>query len=481
MTLSLRYSAVSDVGRLRKNNQDSGYAGARLLVVADGMGGAPAGDVASAETVLAFRPLDDEAPGDLVEALAGAVRSANERVAARIQADPSVEGMGTTVTAVLFDGEQMALAHLGDSRGYRLRDGELAPLTNDHTLVQGLVDAGRLTEEEARHHPHRSMILRVVDDAPDSTADITLLDPRPGDRLLLCSDGLTGVVSEASIAEVLADGTPDSAALELTELALRAGGPDNITCIVADIVDDDTAGGASPGSEDSTAAAGGMLLVGAAAEQPRGPLGPHETSVRADTGELPAVTAADDDVDPEELRYAPRPPRRFQWLRRLAVLAVVCALLYGVGWVAYDWTQRQYYVGTFGDGVAIYQGVQVDVPGIELSSVYAPADLVLTSLPEYARERVTRGIKAGSLPDAEATLEELRSLAAQCADAARAAAAPTASAAPDASATQSPARTPGATPKSAPPTPSPTMPTVSPRPTTGTTSPCAGVTAEAAQ
>ena len=159
----------------------------------------------------------------------------------------------------------------------------------------------------------------------------------------------------------------------------------------------------------------------------------------------------------------------------------MCALLYGVGWVAYDWTQRQYYVGTFGDGVAIYQGVQVDVPGIELSSVYAPADLVLTALPEYARERVTRGIKAGSLPDAEATLEELRSLAAQCADAARAAAAPTASAAPDASATQSPARTPGATPKSAPPTPSPTMPTVSPRPTTGTTSPCAGVTAEAAQ
>jgi len=239
MPLSLRYSAVSDVGRLRKNNQDSGYAGARLLVVADGMGGAPAGDVASAETVLAFRPLDDEAPGDLVEALAGAVRSANERVAARIQADPSVEGMGTTVTAVLFDGEQMALAHLGDSRGYRLRDGELAPLTNDHTLVQGLVDAGRLTEEEARHHPHRSMILRVVDGAPDSTADITLLDPRPGDRLLLCSDGLTGVVSEASIAEVLADGTPDSAALELTELALRAGGPDNITCIVADVVDID--------------------------------------------------------------------------------------------------------------------------------------------------------------------------------------------------------------------------------------------------
>ena len=480
MTLSLRYSAVSDVGMLRKNNQDSGYAGPRLLVVADGMGGAPAGDVASAETVLAFRPLDDEVPGDLVEALAGAVRAANERIAARIQADPSVEGMGTTVTAVLFDGEQMALAHLGDSRGYRLRDGELAPLTNDHTLVQGLIDAGRLSEEEARYHPHRSMIMRVVDGARDSTADITLLDPRPGDRLLLCSDGLTGVVSEAAIAEVLADGTPDSAALELTDLALRAGGPDNITCIVADIVDEDAAGGSQADEDQAAAASGGMLLVGAAAEQPRGPLGTQASSVRADTGELPAVT--DDDVDPEELRYAPRPPRRFQWLRRLAVLAVVCALVYGAGRIAYDWTQRQYYVGTLGDGVAIFQGVQVDVPGIELSRVHAPADLVLTSLPEYARERVTRGIEAGSLPDAEATLDELRSLAAQCAAAARAAAKPTASARPSASATRSPAptRTPTSSPRP-PPTPSPTIATVSPSPTPGTASPCAGVSAEAAQ
>ena len=407
MTLALRYSAISDVGRLRKNNQDSGYAGERLLVVADGMGGAPAGDVASAETVRAFRPLDDAEPEDLREALADAVRAANAALAAVIAADPRLDGMGTTVTAVLFDGEQMALAHLGDSRGYRLRDGELTQLTADHTLVQGLVDAGRLTEEAARYHPHRSMILRVVDGAPDSEADITLLDPRPGDRLLLCSDGLSGVVEDADIAAVMSDGTPDSVAVELTQRALEGGGPDNITCVVADVVDD---------TGDVPPNASRMLLVGAAAEQPRSPLGDATITPRADTGELPAVT---DDVDPEELRYAPRAPRRFRWLRRLVVVALVLGLLYAGGRVAYDWSQSQYYVGANGETVAIYRGVPADLPVIDLSDVYAPADdVALTALPEYARERVTGGIESNSLSDAEATVEELRTLAEQCAAAA---------------------------------------------------------------
>jgi PPM family protein phosphatase len=371
------------------------------------MGGAPAGDVASAAAVQAFRPLDDTTPQDVREALAGAVRAANAEVASIIAADPRLDGMGTTVTAILFDGEQMALAHLGDSRGYLLRDGELTQLTHDHTLVQGLVDAGRLTEEAARYHPHRSMILRVVDGGQDSEADITLLDPRPGDRLLLCSDGLSGVVEDAEIAAVMSDGTPDWVAVELTQRALEGGGPDNITCVVADVVED--IGDLSPNASR-------MLLVGAAAEQPRSPLGDPHSAPRADTGELPAVT---DEVDPEELRYAPRPPRRFRWLRRLVVVAVVLGLLYAGGRVAYDWSQRQYYVGAFGETVAIYRGVRADLPGIDLSNVYAAADdVALTALPEYARERVNGGIESNSLSDAEATVEELRTLAEQCAAAA---------------------------------------------------------------
>src|SRR5262245_23462518 len=155
MNLALRYAATSDVGRGRKNDQDSGFASEHLLVVADGMGGAAAGDIASAETVQVMRRLHGAHPDDMLGALAGAVQRANDRLGEIVEEDPSVEGMGTTVTAMMFDGDVMGLAHIGDSRAYLLRDGHLQQLTQDHTFVQGLVDEGRITEDEARTHPHR--------------------------------------------------------------------------------------------------------------------------------------------------------------------------------------------------------------------------------------------------------------------------------------------------------------------------------------
>ena len=402
MTLSLRYSAISDVGRVRKNNQDSGYAGKHLLVVADGMGGAPAGDVASAAAVQTLRRLDDATPQDVLEALASAIQRANERISELVEDDPRIDGMGTTLTAALFDGNHLGLAHIGDSRAYLLRDGELSQLTADHTFVQTLIDEGTLSAEEARSHPHRSLMLRVLDGKGDSDPDLTVYEMQPGDRLLLCSDGLPGFVDDESIAKVMADGTPDSVAVELVQVALAAGSSDNITCVVADVVDD------APTDVDSL----DMLLVGAAAEQPRGPMGDDEGFALADTGELPAVPG----VDPEELRYAPRPPRRFRLLRRLAIVAVLVAVAYFGGRLAYDWSQRQYYVGVSGERVAIYRGVEAEVPGVSLSHVYEPQDLSLAELPEYARERVASGIETSDLDDARSTVSELRNLAASCAD-----------------------------------------------------------------
>ncbi|MEU0095952.1 protein phosphatase 2C domain-containing protein [Kribbella sp. NPDC006257] len=403
MTLSLDYAALSDVGRVRRNNEDSAYAGPHLLLLADGMGGAAAGEVASAAAVQVIRRLDTSniAGPDMMEALAGAVHRANEKLSELVEEDPEREGMGSTVTALLFDGEHLGLAHLGDSRAYRLRDGLLYQLSHDHTFVQSLVDEGRISKEEAFTHPHRNLILRVLDGRPDSDPDLEMLDVQAGDRLLLCSDGLPDYVSDQVIATSLADGTPDSVVVELITHALEAGSNDNITCIVADVVETAPASGDRP------------QLVGAAAELAQGGTGRGEPTIAVrGHGEGEGGGAG---LDPEELRYAPRPPKRFLWLRRLAVLAVVLALIGGGGWFAYSWTQKQYYVGTDGDFVAIFKGVDQEFPGLTLSRVYEKQSLQVDKLPTYSRQQVEGTIQADDLAGARTIVTELQRTADECA------------------------------------------------------------------
>ena len=239
MTLALRYAVRSDVGLLREGNEDSAYAGPHLLAVADGVGGNAAGEVASAATITTIAPLDAENPGpDLVGALADAVATANLRLQELIISDPAIEGMGTTLTALLWREGYGALCHIGDSRAYLLRDGQFFQITHDHTLVQSLVDAGNITEDDAAGHPHRSLLLRALDGRTIAVPDLAWLETYPGDRFLLCSDGLSGVVSEQTLHQVLASVRDlDEVTLRLAGLAIEGGGPDNITCIVADIID----------------------------------------------------------------------------------------------------------------------------------------------------------------------------------------------------------------------------------------------------
>ena len=239
MTLALRYAVRSDVGLLREGNEDSAYAGPHLLAVADGMGGHAAGEVASAATITTIAPLDAEDPGpDLVSALADAVATANLRLQELIISDPAIEGMGTTLTALLWSDGYAALCHIGDSRAYLLRDGQFIQITHDHTLVQSLVDEGKITEDDVATHPHRSLLLRALDGRTIAEPDLAPLETYPGDRYLLCSDGLSGVVTEQTLHQTLASmRDPDKAALRLVELAIKGGGPDNITCIVADVID----------------------------------------------------------------------------------------------------------------------------------------------------------------------------------------------------------------------------------------------------
>jgi serine/threonine protein phosphatase PrpC len=405
MAPTLRYSAVSDIGRSRKKNDDSGYAGQHFVMVADGMGGAAAGDLASAVAVETMRRLDGPVPDDMLEALAGAVHRANDRLAELIEEDPSVEGMGTTVTAALFDGQHIAVAHLGDSRGYLWHDGELLRITNDHTWVQSLIDEGRITEEEAKVHSHRSLLLKVLDGRHDNDPDLTVYGVEPGDRVLICSDGLSGFVDHERIERVLSVGTAESVAKELVQLALESGSNDNITVLVADVVDEPEL---APDSQPEP------VVVGSAADHARGTLARLRTwTTRDDLA--PAKSLKDPDVDPEELRYAPRAPRRYRWIFRAVVLLVLLAVVAVGANLAYNWSQRQYYVAAHEGKVVIYRGVQADLPGMTLHHIFETESLLLSQLPSFRRSQVLDGLQADDLDHAHSIVDQLKTFAAACA------------------------------------------------------------------
>jgi serine/threonine protein phosphatase PrpC len=262
MTTTVRSAAGSDIGQRRAGNQDSAYTSPRLLAVADGMGGHAHGEVASTLAIRVIAETDARLDGvdlqtvDLLATLHGAVDEAAERLTAAADDDPSLRGTGTTLVALLLDGTRVGLAHIGDSRAYRLRDGELRQLTHDHTLVQSLVDEGRITADEAADHPRRSVLVRTLQEGSPPEPDVFWVDGQLGDRFLVCSDGVTGVLDDDELHAVLVDVPEPADAVErIIELANDGGGPDNITCVVADLV------------EGAPSDAGG-LLFGAAAESP---------------------------------------------------------------------------------------------------------------------------------------------------------------------------------------------------------------------
>jgi len=399
--IALRYAARSDVGLVRSNNQDSAYAGPHLLVVADGMGGHAGGDVASSVAIAALAPLDGEShgPDDALDELERALEEAREEIISRSESNPELAGMGTTVTAILRAGNKLAMVHLGDSRGYLLRDGVLTQVTTDHTFVQHLVNTGKITPEEAETHPQRSVVMRVLGDFDvDIAPDLSVREARPGDRWLLCSDGLSGFVSGETIARTLYELTDvDTCAERLVQLALRAGGGDNVTVVVADVLElDAVRDGAGPTTN--------AVVVGSAAVSRNRPTsaqdGPAARAAelsRASTpgAGVPVVDEDDDEEDPGERR------RRRRVRTRRVVLGVLAALVLAAGAFGfYRWTQTQYYVGTDGDAVAIYRGIPQSVGPLALSDVVETTDLDVADLPEFVRMRVEQTIHSASLADA---------------------------------------------------------------------------------
>jgi protein phosphatase len=420
----LDFSAISDVGRVRKDNQDSGYVGPHLVAVCDGVGGAARGDIASSTAIAQLRKLEETPPGadtgesDLLGLVNGALHRAHDRIAELIDQNPSLDGTSTTATVALFDGQRVGMGHVGDSRAYLFRDGEISQLTNDHTFVQTLIDEGRITEEEARVHPHRNLILRAIDGKHDLEPDLFVLELKAGDRLLLCSDGASGVLDPGRLADILSSGSADYAAVELVRASLEGGSSDNVTCLVADVVEGD------PDSPPAT-----PLLVGAAADmRARRTRSAKSGSLfrghrAGDTGELEPVRAEiPDEVpfaipsdplhdpasqDPEAVRYAPRAPGRYTWLSRLLVLAVLIGVVWVIAAVAWSWSQDQYFVGEQDGTVVIYRGVDTSLPGIDLSDPYETTNVTLDRLSDFEADRVREGIDAASLDDARDTVESL--------------------------------------------------------------------------
>jgi protein phosphatase len=416
--LRLRFAAVSDVGRVRKDNQDSGYAGPWLIAVCDGVGGAARGDIASATAISQLRKIDlpptDDPDHDLLARVAGALHRAHDRIGELVDEDPALNGTSTTATLALFDGSRVGVGHVGDSRGYLFRDGEISQITSDHTLVQTLIDEGRITEEEARVHPHRNLILKALDGVHEAEPDLFVLELTPGDRLLLCSDGASGVLSDGRLADILNSGSPEYAAVELVRASLEAGSSDNVTCLVAEVVVDD----GTPLPEP--------LVVGAAAE--RRPTTRGRTGMgglfrghrSGDTGELEPVQAdipddlpgyaiTADPIDPEQARYAPRAPARFVWLKRLFAVLVVVGIVWVVLAWAYSWSQEQYFVGEEDGSVVIFRGVNTELAGFALSEPYQTTDVDLDKLSEIEADRVREGIAYDNLEDARAKVQDLAS------------------------------------------------------------------------
>ena len=416
--LLLHYSAISDVGRVRKDNQDSGYAGPWLLTVCDGVGGAARGDIASSTAVSELRNLDADPPdgqGPLLDRVTRALHSAHEQIGRLVDADPTISGTSTTATVALFDGRRVGIGHVGDSRAYLFRDNEISQLTTDHTFVQSLIDEGRITEAEARVHPNRNLILKALDGIHEAEPDLFVLELVDGDRLFLCSDGACGVLDDGRLADILSMGTPDFAAVELVRASLEAGSSDNVTCVVADVVTRETA------AADPAYAELEPMLVGAAAELkrklPRGLFRGHRSG---DTGELEPVDAeipgdlpfavASDPlrpIDPEAARYAPQQRPRYTWLRRVMVLVIVAGVLWIGAAAAWSYVQRQYYVGEEDGMVVIHHGLDASLPGFDLSEVVVVTTLRVDELAEFDRNQVREGIPVDDLSEARDRVEEL--------------------------------------------------------------------------
>ncbi|MGV8846551.1 PP2C family protein-serine/threonine phosphatase [Tessaracoccus sp.] len=398
MSFSLRFEAHSEVGRIRKNNQDAGYASPTMLVVADGMGGAAAGDLASAVAVTIAQEADERLTGEaMLTRMESILATANTRLAELVSRDLTLDGMGTTFCGAMFDGTHLGLVHIGDSRCYLLRDGHLSQLTHDHSWVQQLIDEGRLTPAQAAVHPHRSLIIRVLNGQNNSSPDTELVDVALGDRIMFCSDGLSGMINDDQIRDILAQPDLSGVVDDLAAAANNSGGHDNITVVLADVVEQDDAQDAAR-----------PQLVGSAVEREI-----PDVTVPTRSPAAPAPSAPQAQAEDEVARYAPEPPSR-RWPGVIAGTLAVVLVIGGAIWGVSAYSSSRYYIAEADGNIAIYNGLPGSILGRNLSSLTERTEIALMDLPRFYQRSVNNTIAASDLAAARDSVAELQWRAERC-------------------------------------------------------------------
>jgi serine/threonine protein phosphatase PrpC len=402
-------TAASHVGRIRLSNQDSGYAGTHLFMVADGMGGHAGGDVASSLATQAITAVADERFESIdvaQETLVNAVKNSAQELSDAVRDHPDLQGMGTTVSAMIRHNDKVVIAHIGDSRIYLFRNSTLEQITTDHTFVQKLVETGRITADEAMVHPRRNVLMRVLGDFDTNPEiDSFIVETEPGDRWLMCSDGLCGYVPDDVVAQILRE-TPDAAVASnrLIEAALDRGAPDNVTVVIAGV------------NETTVSAASRPILVGAAAQPlifdavtKRMPKISGMFGAYAGLGEAETFATPDflETIIAEDKKRAAR--RRLRWG---TYFGIALTLIVGFAIWGYFWTQSQFYVGSDGNSVVIYRGITGEIGGLNLNSVEQDTDISLNSLPQYLRHTVEHTIPVDSYNAALEVVSRIRNVSA---------------------------------------------------------------------
>jgi len=404
--------AASDIGKHRATNQDSGYAGYQLFFVADGMGGHAGGDIASAiaSQRIALTDAKYENIEEAIASLKKGILEANAMLASTVQEHPELEGMGTTFSGLYRHGNQIITAHIGDSRIYLARDGEVKQITADHTFVQKLVDMGRITPEEALTHPRRSVLMRVLGDvAAEPELDIAIYDALPGDRWMLCSDGLCGVVPDGVMNGILNSKVPTEEAAELlVGEALEFGAPDNVTVVMADIVRSTVTTDFDPSASFVGSAASEVVI-----EERRGGKILRLFSPKA-LLELLQMPQDQTEYAPEseellnKILSETRRKIRFKSIRIILSWLLLASILFGIGYAAYSYTQTRYYISSYEGQVTIFQGIREALGPFKFSKPYLVSELETQDLTLFEQDLVERSISTESLADAERILEQLR-------------------------------------------------------------------------
>ena len=411
MSIKTLSYAASDIGKHRSSNQDSGYAGYQLYFVADGMGGHAGGDIASAITSqrVALTDARYDTIDEAIETLRKGILEANGMLAATVGEHPELEGMGTTFSGMLVQGNQIITAHIGDSRIYLVRDGEVRQITTDHTFVQRLVEMGRISPEEALVHPRRSVLMRVLGDVVgEPEIDIALFDAVAGDRWMICSDGLSGVVPDEVMERILTSNiAPDEAAELLVGEALEFGAPDNVTVVITDVVRASVQTEYEPYAHFVGSAASEVVIEDRRGSKILKLLNPLSLLELLQTPEDPAEYQPESEEALEKILAETKRKIRWRTARTITAWVLIGLAAAGVGYLAYAYTQTRYYVAEFEGQVTIFQGIREQLGPFKFSSPYQVSEISTDDLSPFQQELISRSISAESLEDAERILSQL--------------------------------------------------------------------------